>query len=718
MCGDFRRFPNPGRQPGTAPPSGRPSFHDTDHDQWLFPKRRNRGQPSNKNSQTDRNKAPTPNPNYRDLQKVSSSVFITNFPPNTTMQELWKHCDAWGRVSDVFISSRLTKSGRRFGFVRFVGVKDMKNLIANLRTLWIGSYHVYADEVRENPRVRTSSSNVNPSIPKSQQNETNVVSSVAKSFADLLKPIISSQKDVPLKPIVKKRISISLDDCIDAKTSHFLMGKVFDPLCIPNLPSLFVKEGFHEVRFRYIGGRWVGMSFPNSDLALKFDACLELKKCFSNLELISNSFVPDERCIWIDLLGLPVVASTPVVLKKVGELWGEFMFFGNDKDEPLANGKVCIITKCPSLIDETIDVDVGGKVFEVRVKEFDNWSPTLHFHEDSSSSDESVEDLELEDGEINENLDNKEEFEEMNGGEKKGDHNEQNNTSFPIATHDVNLDKHNHVEDMHDSSFSGPSKPPGFEENVKILSKSSDRNGFDGILEGDSSSSVPKINKSNGGSILQEFSKFIHMEKLIDKLKRLKEKIKSWRKTRPDPNVQILAIQKEILDIDKVLDEGHINDILGSRRCELVKKLNDLEKPILEDLAQKAKIKWGAAGDENSKLYHGAINQKRRQSAIHGLKIDGEWIENPVGIKKAFVDYFSKKFKRGNEAKLLNRSHRFRSICEASRLGLELPPSIDEVKVAVWDCGSDKAPGPDGFSFGFIKKFWDILKQDIMAFVT
>lgn len=42
---------------------------------------------------------------------------------------------------------------------------------------------------------------------------------------------------------------------------------------------------------------------------------------------------------------------------------------------------------------------------------------------------------------------------------------------------------------------------------------------------------------------------------------------------------------------------------------------------------------------------------------------------------------------------------------------------MEEVKRAVWDCGNEKAPGPDGFSFAFIKKCWDNIKDDVMAFV-
>nr|GEX52683.1 RNA-directed DNA polymerase, eukaryota, reverse transcriptase zinc-binding domain protein [Tanacetum cinerariifolium] len=40
-----------------------------------------------------------------------------------------------------------------------------------------------------------------------------------------------------------------------------------------------------------------------------------------------------------------------------------------------------------------------------------------------------------------------------------------------------------------------------------------------------------------------------------------------------------------------------------------------------------------------------------------------------------------------------------------------------EIRDTVWDCGSDKSPGPDGFTFAFYKKFWDTIKKDVVGFV-
>lgn len=42
---------------------------------------------------------------------------------------------------------------------------------------------------------------------------------------------------------------------------------------------------------------------------------------------------------------------------------------------------------------------------------------------------------------------------------------------------------------------------------------------------------------------------------------------------------------------------------------------------------------------------------------------------------------------------------------------------MEEIKEAVWSCDSSKSPGPDGFTFGFIKDFWEVMKEEVVAFV-
>nr|GEY03210.1 RNA-directed DNA polymerase, eukaryota, nucleotide-binding alpha-beta plait domain protein [Tanacetum cinerariifolium] len=82
------------------------------------------------------------------VRSISKSIFITNFPDNTTSAELWKLCQGYGNVVDVFIPNRRSKVGKRFAFARFIKVLNIDRLVENLCTLWIGRFHLHADVVR------------------------------------------------------------------------------------------------------------------------------------------------------------------------------------------------------------------------------------------------------------------------------------------------------------------------------------------------------------------------------------------------------------------------------------------------------------------------------------------------------------------------------------------------------------------------------------------
>ncbi|GKB44769.1 RNA-directed DNA polymerase, eukaryota [Tanacetum coccineum] len=45
---------------------------------------------------------------------------------------------------------------------------------------------------------------------------------------------------------------------------------------------------------------------------------------------------------------------------------------------------------------------------------------------------------------------------------------------------------------------------------------------------------------------------------------------------------------------------------------------------------------------------------------------------------------------------------------------LERSVTYDEIKRAVWDCGTNKSPGPDGFTFNFIRRYWKGIDKDVV----
>ncbi|GKA21373.1 RNA-directed DNA polymerase, eukaryota [Tanacetum coccineum] len=159
--------------------------------------------------------------------------------------------------------------------------------------------------------------------------------------------------------------------------------------------------------------------------------------------------------------------------------------------------------------------------------------------------------------------------------------------------------------------------------------------------------------------------------------------------------------------------ELHHNDIINER-ISLLKDIHDLDKRHSSDLAQKAKIQWAIEGDENSKYFHGIINKKRSQLAIRGVLVDGEWIEDPPKVKNEFLEHFSNRFSMPTGQTINLDSHMFQKISIDQNADLESDVSLEEIKKAVWECGTNKSPGPDGFSFEFIRKYWNIIQHDVV----
>nr|GEV32282.1 hypothetical protein [Tanacetum cinerariifolium] len=52
------------------------------------------------------------------IHNISTSIFVTNFPDQTNVKELWRFGNQYGNVIDAFIPDRRSKIGKRFGFIR------------------------------------------------------------------------------------------------------------------------------------------------------------------------------------------------------------------------------------------------------------------------------------------------------------------------------------------------------------------------------------------------------------------------------------------------------------------------------------------------------------------------------------------------------------------------------------------------------------------------
>ncbi|GKV23714.1 hypothetical protein SLEP1_g33413 [Rubroshorea leprosula] len=110
-------------------------------------------------------------------------------------------------------------------------------------------------------------------------------------------------------------------------------------------------------------------------------------------------------------------------------------------------------------------------------------------------------------------------------------------------------------------------------------------------------------------------------------------------------------------------------------------------------------------------------NSNRLRKMIRGIHKDGSWVEEPNIVKQEVQEYFRKIFQDEQWDKPKLDGLQFKQLTEEDRIWLERAVSAEEVKQAVWECGGDKSPDPDGFSFHLVRACWTVIEKNVVEFV-
>nr|GFA20834.1 RNA-directed DNA polymerase, eukaryota, reverse transcriptase zinc-binding domain protein [Tanacetum cinerariifolium] len=311
---------------------------------------------------------PIRNQFHKEVEKIASFFYIKNFPDCVDAKRLWVECQSYERIVDAFIANKRSKAGKRFGFVRFLGVKNKEQLVRSLASIWIGSYHLFTSVARFNRQEKNEVFSKNNedkttnSIPSqkidhvgSSQNKKSYASSLNGDRDSKVKKQVTAVKGNTLSnvPLTLSLITLALvldNSCVSVRDlSRHVMGRVKDLNSIPNLRTLLNKEGFLVVKLTYLGGMWVMIELDNEATKLKFFQHIGVNSWFHVLQAAIHNFVNDERVVWVDIEGA---------------------------DNTLEKFKVIF----------------KGKVYMARAKELFTWTPIFLDHKESEyiSNDESL----------------------------------------------------------------------------------------------------------------------------------------------------------------------------------------------------------------------------------------------------------------------------------------------------------------------------------------
>ena len=72
------------------------------------------------------------------------TFYITNFPDHANYWYLRMGFEVCGILDDVYVAPRCNARGQRYGFVRFLKVWDVDNMVQALNNVWFGDFLVWA----------------------------------------------------------------------------------------------------------------------------------------------------------------------------------------------------------------------------------------------------------------------------------------------------------------------------------------------------------------------------------------------------------------------------------------------------------------------------------------------------------------------------------------------------------------------------------------------
>ncbi|KAJ0427872.1 putative RNA-directed DNA polymerase [Helianthus annuus] len=200
---------------------------------------------------------------------------------------------------------------------------------------------------------------------------------------------------------------------------------------------------------------------------------------------------------------------------------------------------------------------------------------------------------------------------------------------------------------------------------------------------------------------------------LTKKFFRIRKRLKIWRE-------DFLAKEKEdvkqacedLENLEEALEVRELSEEEEWILTESKKMVKNFEDRKNADLKQRSRVRWAIDGDENSKFFHALINKRKATNFIPGLMINGEWCTKPALIKREVLSFFRNKFVEDFKVRPSLCCDVFKSLSQPSKDSLVVPFSKEEIKCAVFGCGDERAPGPDGVNFNFLKKFWHLFEDD------
>ncbi|XP_071739497.1 uncharacterized protein [Rutidosis leptorrhynchoides] len=198
---------------------------------------------------------------------------------------------------------------------------------------------------------------------------------------------------------------------------------------------------------------------------------------------------------------------------------------------------------------------------------------------------------------------------------------------------------------------------------------------------------------------------------VVKRLRMMKKSIRKLMWSKRNIHDRVIKLRTELDATQASLD---INPDSVQLHLEEKTKLQEFNEALLVEerfLKQKVKEECLRVGDSNSSYFHKVVRGRKNRNHIKAVFDHEDNLVEGVDVARVFTQHYELFLGTTSSCtNIVEPESLFESrISSAKVKHMVRPVTSNEVRMAMFDIGNDKAPGPDGYSSVFFKESWDIV---------
>jgi hypothetical protein len=327
----------------------------------------------------------------RKLNREATSFFFTQFSEDTLVVDLWRVFAKFGRVGEVYVPKKLDKWGRRFGFVKYLEVKNVEELSLKLEDVWVGS-----NKLRINlsffGRDGKQTSTKNPKTGEEgkrkpvEGGKKGVFKEAEVCPEKSFRAAVEGAKATKAPQAKGKEVTVQAMEVVQ-HTAHLpfepnaelmsvfkgsFVGRLIPGSLLKNIQLNLCVEGLRGIRVASLGdGRVVVFSETGEDVGLAIDRKTWWNGLLHDFHPWYPAVVSTKREVWVKIFGVPLQLWDEFFFSSITEKWGVLLGLDDDTKGHVRfdRARVKLLSPVFGSIDFTQCITVQDLNFSVRVME-------------------------------------------------------------------------------------------------------------------------------------------------------------------------------------------------------------------------------------------------------------------------------------------------------------------------------------------------------------